>query len=393
MQLTDFIATYGVDRSHTNSVKWDGVSQTFHEKDALPLWVADMDFKAPQAVLDALTKRVQHGAFGYSLPADSYYDAYFNWQKTRYGVTLKKEWVRFGLGVVNALSNLVNALTEPGDAVLVQQPVYYPFMDVIKHSHRKLVVSPLVATADGYRMDLANLEEQFVANNVRVMFLCSPHNPVGRVWTADELNEVFELARKHHVLVFADEIHHDLLVNATKFTPALSLNDGKYRDNVITLDSPSKTFNLAALHHCNIIIANPQLRRQYDLYVGQNALPQMDLLGQVAAEAAYRDGAEWLQNVLAVIKQNYELVKQTLADNLPQARVADLQGTYLAWVDLSAYVPADQIEQVIVHQAKLAVDLGDWFGRGGAGHIRLNLAAKPATVKQALNQLVTTLKK
>lgn len=391
MNQSEFIKQYHTARQHTNSVKWDGLTAMFGREDLLPLWVADMDFKAPKAAVAAMEKVAQNGVFGYSLADDDYFAAYAKWQENRYHTTLKQDWFLFGLGVVNSLVNALLAFSDEGDAVLVQQPVYYPFMRAVEQNNRQLVVSPLRQVDGKYQMDLADVAAKFEEKNVRLMILCSPHNPVGRVWEEAELIELFELARKHHVLILCDEIHHDLLVNAHQFVSAISLNGGKYRDNVVVFDSPSKTFNLAALHHSHVIIPNPQLKAKFQQVVATLSQPQVDIFGQAAAKACYQHGDEWLDALLAVVKTNWQTLCQKLAEKLPKAKVADLQGTYLAWVDLSAYVDDDKLTSTIVNDAHLALDMGDWFGKGGAGFVRINLATTPEIVDQAIAALIAAI--
>lgn len=387
MNKEEFIAQYAVERKHTNSAKWDGLEATFGRDDLLPLWVADTEFKIPKAAQDALIQRVHHGAFGYSLTPDEYYDAYFAWQKGRYQTEPQKDWMRFGLGVVSALSTIVRALTLPGESIMVLQPVYYPFMRVIQENDRHLVVSNLRAENDTYVMDMEDIANKMDQHHVKMLIFCSPHNPVGKVWSEQELTTLLELCREKQVLVVSDEIHHDLIVGDKSFVSALSIAQGIYRDNTVMVDSPSKTFNMAALLGSNIVIPNPQLRERYDKEVRELSLPSATVMAQTAATAAYRDGASWLEGLLAVIKDNYLYVKECLQAVDPQIKVADLQGTYLAWVDLSSVVAPEHLEYFIKHKAHLAVDFGDWFGEVGKGHIRLNLATTPAIVHQAMDQL------
>ena len=388
MNKEDFVKQYAVERQNTNSVKWDGMQAKFGENDLLPMWVADMEFKTPEAVREALHARIDEGAFGYSFTPDTYYDAYFTWQKERYGIELHKEWVRFNPNVVQSLSNLVQLLTKPGDAVMVLQPVYFPFMDVIEKNGRKLVVSNLIDNHGHYELDLDDMRQKMIDNQVRLMIFCNPHNPVGRVWSAQELEDVLELCRQEQVLVISDEIHHDLMIDGSQFTSMLNIRDGFYRDNLVVVDSPSKTFNLASLWNSHVIIPNPQIMMRYDAYQERMKNPGGCLLGQVAGEAAYRHGTEWLEGLLETIADNYHYVRDELKKELPEAVISPLEGTYLAWIDLSQLVAAEDLQTVIQDKAKLAVDFGDWFGEAGKGHIRFNLATTPANVRQATKQLI-----
>lgn len=392
MNKEDFVKKYAVERQNTNSVKWDGIQEKFGENDLLPMWVADTEFKAPEAVREALHRRIDEGAFGYSFTPDSYYDTYFTWQKERYGIELHKEWIRFNTNVVQSLSNLVQVLTKPGDAVMVLQPVYYPFMDVIEKNDRKLIISNLVDHQGHYEMELDDMRQKMIDNQVRLMIFCNPHNPVGRVWSANELESVLELCRQEQVIMISDEIHHDLMIDGNQFTSTLNIKDGFYRDNLVVVDSPSKTFNIASLWNSHVIIPNPQIMMRYDAYMEKVKLPGGSLLGQVAAEAAYRQGADWLEGLLATIADNYHYLRDQLKEQLPEAIVSPLEGTYLAWIDLSRLIADEDLQEVVQDKAKIAVDYGEWFGESGKGHIRLNLATTPGNVHQAVTQLIQAIR-
>lgn len=392
MKVADFVEKYAVERKHTDSVKWDGMKAGFGSNDLLPMWVADTEFKAPEAVMYALKKRIEHGAYGYSLTPDSYYEAYFKWQQERYGTELHKEWIRFGAGVVQSISALVNVLTLQDDAIMVLQPVYHPFMHVIEDNERKLIVSNLKDNNGHYEMDFEDIRNKIQTEHVKLLINCSPHNPVGRVWTAAELEKLFEICREEKVLVISDEIHHDLIVGDNKFVSAIAIKDGFYRDNIVMLDAASKTFNLAALQNSHVVIANPQIRERYDEYVKKLCLPSGNLIGKVAAEAAYRDGADWLDGMLGLIKYNFNYLKSQFAENVPEVKVTELEGTYLSWVDMRKMVSADKLHHLIQHEARLAVDYGEIFGTAGEGFIRLNLATTPENVEKAVNAIVKALK-
>ena len=389
MKAKDFVEQFAVDRKNTHAVKWDGMTAKFGNNDLLPMWVADTEFKVPTAATTALEQRIQHGAYGYSIPDDDYFKAYANWQRERYGTELHSEWFRFGGSVVESISTLVQTLTMPGDAVMVMEPVYYPFMDVVEKNNRQLVVSELHRDGMHYTMDPIAMQHEMNIRNVKVLLLCSPHNPVGRVWSEDELAQLLDICRMQNVIVIADEIHHDLLVEADKFTSVLSVQDGFYRDNVIMLDSPSKTFNMAALQNSHVVIPNPQLRERYDAYVDQLHASKGSLLGQVAAQAAYEDGADWLDGLLNTVRENYATVKDELADY--RVKVGELEGTYLLWIDMRPTVDPANLERFMIRQAQIAVDFGKWFGASGDGFIRMNLATTPANVKQAMKQLTAAL--
>lgn len=391
MNKEEFIAEYGVKRQGTNSAKWDDLTTQFGRDDLLPLWVADTEFKIPQAAKKALNDRIEHGAFGYSRTPKSYYEAYFNWQKSRYGIELHEEWMRFGTGVVQSLSALVRTLTQPKEAVMVLQPVYYPFMQVIQDNDRKLVVSNLKNDNGRYEMDFEDIDAKMKAENVKLLIFCSPHNPVGRVWDEAELERILEICHDNQVRVIADEIHHDLIIGDKKFTSMLEIKDGIYRDNLVMVDSASKTFNMAALLNNHVVIANPQIRDIYDEVVAADASPSGSLLGMVAMEAAYRHGDEWLDNMIEVIKDNFNYVKENLQAKFPEIEVSDLEGTYLMWINLGKVLPKEKVEKIVKDHAKLAVDFGDWFGQAGLGFIRMNMATVPENVEKATAALITAI--
>lgn len=392
MKVTEFVERYAVDRRHTDSVKWDCLESEFGSSDLLPLWVADTEFKVPEAVTKALQTRIFHGAYGYSRVVSGYQQAYINWQQQRYQTEIHPDWMRFGTGVVQSLSTLINVLSEPQEAVMVLQPVYYPFMQVIENNQRKLVVSELKRADHHYEMNFADIEAKIKQQNVKLLINCSPHNPVGRVWTEKELTKLLEICRENEVLFISDEIHHDLIIGERPFISALSIADGLYRDNMVMVDSASKTFNLAALQNNHLVIPNPQLRTRYDNYVQRLKSPAGSLLGQVAAKAAYEEGAEWLAGMLGIIKQNFAYLKQHLEVASSAIEVFDLEGTYLAWVDLSQVIPPNDLEKVMKKNAKLALDFGKWFGEGGTGFVRINLATTPANIELAVKRLLSVIK-
>lgn len=393
MKVKDFVERYAVDRHNTDCFKWDGLQNEFGSTDLLPLWVADTEFKVPEAVTQALQARIAHGVYGYSQVVSGYQQAYINWQQQRYQTEVHPEWMRFGTGVVQSLSTLINVLTEPQEAVMVLQPVYYPFMQVIENNQRKLVVSQLKRADHHYEMDFTDIEQKIKQQHVKLLINCSPHNPVGRVWSEAELTKLLKICRENKVLFISDEIHHDLIVGQRPFVSALSIDNGLYRDNMVMVDSASKTFNLAALQNNHLIIPNPQIRTRYDNYIQRLKSPAGSLMGQVAAKAAYENGAEWLSGMLALIRQNFTYLKTHLAAENPAVEIFELEGTYLAWIDLSQVIPPTDLERVMKNDAKLAVDFGKWFGQGGDGFVRINLATTPANIELAVKRLKSVIKK
>ncbi len=380
-----------IDRKNSNCNKWDGQTTMFGEEGLLAMWVADMDFQVPQCVKEALTSYVESGVYGYYKIPDAYYQAFINWEKEQHGYEVKKEWIRFSPGVVAGFHWLVQILTKPKDAVLVNTPVYYPFFKAVKNNDRKLICSDLVNENGVYTLDLEDFEKKIVENSVKLFILCSPHNPVGRVWKKEELKKLFEICKKHQVLVVSDEIHQDLVYGENTHIPSLSVGD--YDHMMISLTAPSKTFNIAGAQNSIVVIPDEEIRRKWDRYIEGNSLPSGNAFGYVAAQAAYEGGAGWLEGVKRQIYENYKYLKTQLQEKLPEIIVTPLEGTYLCWVDLGAYVAPEEMEEVIQKKCGLAVDYGHWFGGDKFGTcIRINLATSMDNVKTAVDALAENLK-
>lgn len=395
MNKEQFLKENCPDRHGTNCTKWDILSAKYQDPDLISMWVADMDFKAPVKVTDALRKKVDFGIYGYSLTPDSYYQSFINWEKERHGWDVKREWIRFAPGVVTGIFWCIHILTKPGDAAIIHMPVYYPFHHAIEDIGRKLVYSELIHIKGTYTIDFEDFEKKIIDNNVKVYILCSPHNPVGRVWTGDELRRLLEICRRHRVTVISDEIHHDLIIGDRPHIPAASVGNGTYADMVITLTAASKTFNLAGMKNSFVIIPGEALRKKFDGLVVNLHEDTGNMLGYYATEAAYTHGQEWLDTVITIIRDNYEYAARRIREELPKAVLSPLEGTYLAWLDLSGYLgKADEsgMKDFVQEKARLAVDYGQWFGAGGLGFIRLNLATTPEWVEKAIDGLVNASK-
>jgi cystathionine beta-lyase len=348
-----------------------------------------MEFKTVPQVIEALKKRADHGAFGYGKAADHYYEAFFSWQKKRHGIDLKKEEIRFATGVVGSLYSLVNAYTKPGDAVAICTPVYYPFSDAVIDTGRKIAECELDNTGGIYTINLEKFEKTIGDNRAKLFILCSPHNPVGRVWKPEELTGMFEICRAKGVLVVSDEIHQDFISPGYTFTAASVLGGGKYKDMLITVNSGSKTFNLAGLIHSHVIIYDKKLRGAYDAYIKTIGQAEANVLGLTAMEAAFRHGEEWIGGLNAVIQENYEYLKMEFASRAPGVLISPLEGTYLVWLDLRAYIESAKTGDFMRKKCRLAVDVGEWFiDKGGEGFIRINLATFPKYVKLAVNNII-----
>lgn len=393
MEMQKFVEMYSVERRNTNCLKWDALDERFGDPNLIAMWVADMEFKAPKAVTEALVKRAEHGVFGYSVTPDSYYEAYFNWQQKRHGIHLEKEWIRFSTGVVQELYNLVNIFTEEEDAVIIITPVYYPFHNAIKDTNRKLVRSELMNEDGKYRIDFNDFEKQIVENDVKLFILCSPHNPVGRVWSEEELETVLEICKKHNVFVIADEIHQDIMIGERKFISALNVKDRAYCDNLLVVTAPSKTFNLACLLNAHTIIPDEKIREKYDQGMKTINQTEKSIMGQIATEAAYTHGEEWLEGLLAVIRHNFNHLKNELKKHAPKAIVTELEGTYLAWIDLRPYINCEETKEFIQDKCGLAIDFGEWFSDKCKGFVRLNMATDPKIVELGTQRIITELKK
>lgn len=393
MEQAQFIKKYSKDRRQTHSLKWDALEERFGDKQLLPLWVADMEFSVPETVKEALVERAGHGIFGYSQVPDDYFSAFSEWQKRQHGIELQEEWLRFSKGVVESLYHLLQIYTEEGDAVLIQPPVYYPFFNAINDTERRGVFNHLILEDGEYRIDFADFEEKIRDNHVKVFILCSPHNPVGRVWQEAELVRMLEICKKYDVLVIADEIHQDFVYAPHHFRSVLQVADGEFQDQVIVVNAPSKTFNLASLLNGHILIPNDKLRETFDQKIKRYSQSENSLLGQLSGKVAYQTGDEWFAALKEVIVSNYHYVRETFAAQLPEVKVADLQGTYLLWLDLSRLLSSVEIESFIKEECGLAVDFGGWFSQETQQYIRLNLATTPENVRQAVQQLLQGLER
>ena len=375
-----------IDRRGTDCLKYDFGPKRKGRSDLLPMWVADMDFKLPDEILADLHKRIDHGIFGYTDPLDDYFEALNHWFSTRYGYTVEPEWVTLGAGLVYGVHISVQAFTQPGDAVMVMQPVYYPFSEAIKQNGRKLVNCQL--HYDGaYSIDFEKMEKQIKEENVKVLIFCSPHNPVGRVWTKEELTKVADLCLENNVILMIDEIHCDFIFPGHKFTSIMNL-DEKYHKIVALYSSPGKTFNVAGLQSANIIIPDPELRARFKKGNTSAGYSQANIMGQEAIKSCYTKGAEWVDELVEYIWGNVCYMKDFVEKNFPKAHFVDPDGTYLTWVDFSGYgLEDDDLEHLMVEEAKLWLDSGAIFGPETKQFERFNLGCPRSVVEQAMKQL------
>ncbi|WP_418540162.1 MalY/PatB family protein [Massilistercora timonensis] len=379
------------ERRHTDSKKWDACREQFGEEELLPLWVADMDFEAPACVREALRKYVDFGVFGYYHPSEEYGEAFVRWEAARHGYQVEKEWLRFSPGVVPAVNWLVQILTKEEDHVLIMPPVYYPFKDSLINNHRQVTESPLIRRENSYVIDYEDFERKIEEEDVKLFILCSPHNPVGRVWKKEEIRRVMDICKKHGVYVISDEIHQDLVMKGHSHIPTATAGD--YDEILVTLTAATKTFNLAACQNSIVILPDPGLRERYDAYTDRIRIKGGNSFGYVAVQSAYEDGADWLAEVLEIIEDNYNCLKQMLEEALPKVWIAQMEGTYLMWIDLGAYLRPEEMEQVIQGKCGLAVDYGSWFGKGeNETFIRVNLATKQENVRLAGERIIEALR-
>ena len=384
-----FFDTY-LERRGTRSSKWDGCNAKFGvdpSVELLPMWIADMDFRSPTEVVEALAQRVQTQAFGYTTVPDSFYDAILSWVERRYHWKIQKEWIVFTPGVVPAFNVAYQAFTQPGDGIIVPSPSYYPFFDGVRNNGRKVVACPLVE-ADGYwTLDFDLLERQVKDPDNKVLILSNPHNPTGRCWTAQELERLGTLCAENGVILLSDEIHADLIMEGGCHTCVGTLSQ-RIVDNTIFHFAPSKTFNLAGLQTAYTVIPNPELRQRFTAAITANRVINMNWFGQVALETAYNQCEGYVDALCRYVSANMDYMADYLKENLPMLKMRRSEGTYMVWVDFRGTgMTTEEIERFIIHDAHIAVDLGTWFGAGGAGFLRFNLACPRMLVERAMEQL------
>ena len=376
-----------IDRKGTMSLKYDFAKERGRKEDILPLWVADMDFMTCEPVLERLKKIVDHGIFGYSESGDAYFDAVCGWYKNHFGWETSREWIIKTPGVVFALAMAVRAFTEKGDAVLIQQPVYYPFSEVIRDNDRVLVNSPLKQVNGHYEIDFDAFEQAVRENSVKLFLLCSPHNPVGRVWETWELEKIGEICLKYGVKVVSDEIHSDFTWGGHVHHIFASLKP-EFADITVTCTAPSKTFNLAGLQISNIFISNPEMRKKFKHEVTAAGYSQVGLMGLAACQAAYEGGGEWLTELKKYLEENICYTEKFIAEKLPQLRFTKPEGTYLVWIDFRALnLSEPELKELIEEKAGLWLDSGAMFGPDGEGFERINIACPRKTLETALLKL------
>lgn len=396
--MTDFSKV--VNRKGTDCFKWDYGYREFEEeeeqeaaKEAVPMWIADMDFQVPEAVRKAIQKIVDHGVFGYTAKNESFFMSLKNWLEKRHEWEVKREWIDFSPGVLPGIAACIRAFTQPGEKIIIQPPVYYPFRDLVLTTGRQLLENHLIEEEMQYRMDFDDLEKKAAESRTKMIILCSPHNPVGRVWEKEELVKLVEICRKYHLLIVSDEIHADLIIGSKKHIPIGKLLDGVY-DRYVAFYAPSKTFNLAGLQTSGVIIPNDLLHEDYKSELRAAKIYSGTAFGLAAFEAAYTECEDWLERLLDYLKGNYQYVEQYLKEELPQIQVSPLEGTYLVWLDFrKCGVKKEELNSFLLKKAKLMLDFGDWFDEGYLGYGRMNIACPRSVLEKSLRQLKQALER
>lgn len=376
-----------IDRTATSCVKMERMKAVFGRDDLIPLWVADMDFLSPEEVTEALLERTRHGIFGYTVAYDSYFDSIINWLARRHDYRVEKEEITFVPGVVKGFAFAIDAFTEENDKIIIQPPVYHPFKLVTDALNRQVVNNPLILEEGKYSIDFEGLEKIISENDCKMLIFCSPHNPVGRVWNRDELEQLAEICCDNNILMISDEIHSDFILDGHKHLPFATISE-KARENSITLMAPSKTFNIAGIVSSFAVIHNKEIREKYMNYLVPRELHQGTLFAYTATEAAYNHGEEWLEQVIGYIQENIDFVTKYLNENIPQIKPIELESTFLMWLDCRELRLAHhKLVDLFVNKARLALNSGTMFGNEGEGFMRLNVGTPRSILQQALENL------
>ena len=374
-----------INRYNSNSLKYDFKKDKNKPDDVLPMWVADMDFKCCDEILNDMHRKINHGIFGYSKNDENYFNAIKNWYSTNFNTELKQEWLITTPGVVFALATAVKTITNENDYVLINNPVYYPFTEVVEDNKRKIISSNLILIDNHYEIDFNDFENKIKQYKIKLFLLCSPHNPVGRVWTEDELDKIIEICKRYNVFIVSDEIHSDFV---WKGNHICLLKYENYQNNIILCTAPTKTFNLAGLQVSNIFIPNAEVRQKFQLELWNTGYSLINIMGLVACQSAYDKGQKWLDELRDYLLENINYVDTFLKENLPKIKLIYPEGTYLLWLDFNgANLSDDRIEELMLNEAKLWLDNGKMFGETGKGFQRLNIAVPRRKLKYALENL------
>ena len=372
------------DRRNTGSVKWDMLQYNYGRSDLQPMWIADMDFRVPNCVQEALNTYMQTGVYGYSYLGAEFLEAFVQWEETHHALKVEQNWLRYSPGVVAGLNWAVTVFTEPDDRVMVLSPVYAQFFGAVKQNGRRLVESKLVWQGKSYGMDYKDIEEKIQRESIKMLLICSPHNPVARVWKRDELEQLVQICRKYHVLIVSDEIHQDITMQDACHIPIAKL----YPEGSIILTSPSKTFNLAGFYNALAVIPNDDLRKSWDEFTRKIHVTYGNTLGYIAGTAAYRAGEAWNQAVCRQIYSNFVYLRDRLVNNYPMLRVPELEGTYLMWIDFGAYLKKEEIKPFFQEKCGLAPSYGSAFGGDSETCVRLNLATSRELIKACADKIL-----
>jgi len=370
-----------IPRKGTNSIKWDSADN----EEVLPMWVSDMDFQTVPAVVEAIIKRAKHGIFGYTKASEVYFDAVMSWYKKRYDFTIKKDYILHTIGVVPALTVIIKALTESDDKVIIQTPVYNCFFSSVRNNGCIFETNELICKNGAYQIDYNDLEKKSSDPKTKLMLLCSPHNPVGRVWKHEELKKIGEICLQNNVIVVSDEIHCDIVYQGHKHIPFASINDD-FLQNSVTCSAPSKTFNLASIQIANIIVANTDIRSKIRKALHENEIHLINAFAAEALIAAYSEGEEWLDELKEYLYENYITLLNFFKQYLPHLKVFPLEATYLVWIDCSALkITSKEIAKTLLEKGKLWIQSGDMYGAAGEGFIRINIGTQRETLMKGLN--------
>ena len=384
MKIYDFNSP--IDRRGSHCVKFDALKEMFGRDDLLSLWVADMDFATPDFIIDALKRRLDHPVLGYPVQYDGYWQSVVDWIRSHHGWQVEREWMRYIPGIVKGIGMVVNVFTKPGDKIIIQPPVYHPFRLVPEHNDREIVMNPLRQVGDTYEMDFEQLE-QVIDDKCKILILANPHNPVGITWSRDTLVRLADIAVKHNLIVISDEIHCDMALYGNKHIPFASVSENAARCS-ITFGAPSKTFNIAGIVSSYAIVPNEVLREKFFAWLTANEMDMATIFAMVATEAAFTEGEEWRQQMLVHVESNIDFVDEYLKANIPEVRAIKPQASYLVWLDFSALgLPHDKLIDMLVNDARLAMNDGAMFGIGGEQHTRLNVGTQRAVLEQAMKQL------
>ncbi len=380
------------DRRNTSSEKWDSLKEHFGYDDVLPMWVADMDFRSPEPVVEAMVSRARHGIFGYTAMSRKYYSSVIHWYRRRYSWNLKEDWIVFTPGVIPAISHAIMAFTHPGDKIIVQPPVYYPFFNIIEANGRVVLENPLKLVDGHYEIDFYDLELKANDPKAKMMIICSPHNPLGRIWTRNELTRIGKICMGNGLIVISDEIHSDIRYPGVSFTNFASISR-EFSDNSITCTSASKTFNLAGLQISNIIIPNPRIRKDFKNSISKIGPDLPNSFAQLAVQVAYDECEEWLDDLLEYLKGNLDFLKDFIKRNIPEVKIVEPEGTYMVWMDFRAVEgDPEKLQEFLLKVAKVAFVGGDQFRTGGAGFERVNIACPRSLLEKGLQQLAGAVK-